>query len=413
MSEWAEKPLGQLADCVMGQSPNSSTVSELPGGLPFLQGCAEFGQRTPVPRYYVNPPLKIAPKNSTLISVRAPVGALNIADQQFGIGRGLAAVVARTHSNLFLRYAIECNTQWLHRRSQGSTFLAIGSDDLRKLPIRVAKEPAQCEAAVNLISNLDSQIEATEALIAKQERVRAGLLQDLLTRGVDNKGALRPPRAEAPHLFHQTQLGWLPKDWDVKQLQEVADVQRGRFGARPRNDPRFYGGPYPFIQTGELSRSAGQMIANHSQTLNSLGLATSRMFPAGTIAVSIAANIGDTAILSYPMCAPDSVVGVMPFDLENSSFLQLAISRKKHWLESRAPQTAQKNINLDDLRPLKIEFPKKSEREEIAQQVHGISSLIFGLETNYSKMLNFKSGLMRDLLTGRVPVDALLESEPA
>ena len=223
MSEWTEKPLGQLADFVIGQSPNSSTVSELPGGPPFLQGCAEFGQRSPVPRYYVNPPLKIAPKNSTLISVRAPVGALNIADQQYGIGRGLAAVVARTHSNLFLRYAIECNTEWLHRRSQGSTFLAIGSDDLRNLPIRVAKEPAHCEAAVNLISNLDSQIETTEALIAKQERIRAGLLNDLFTRGVDEQGTLRPPREEARHFYHETELGWLPKGWTTTTLEHLVD----------------------------------------------------------------------------------------------------------------------------------------------------------------------------------------------
>jgi type I restriction enzyme, S subunit len=189
-----------------------------------LQGCAEFGERTPSPRFYVNPPLKIAPKDSILISVRAPVGTLNLADQKYGIGRGLAAIVGPTANGHFLRYAIELNTHWLHRRSQGSTFLAIGSDDLRKLPIRISREPSACQLAANVILALEAQIEATEALIAKQERVRAGLLQDLFTRGVDEHGALRSPREEAPHLYHQTKLGWMPKKWAVNKLDYLVRI---------------------------------------------------------------------------------------------------------------------------------------------------------------------------------------------
>ena len=200
MSDWVEKPLGQLADFVMGQSPPSSAVSDLPGGLPFLQGCAEFGQREPEPKFYVNPPLRRAPTGSTLISVRAPVGTTNNADQTYGIGRGLAAIVGKGHSNQFLRYAVELATPWLHRRSQGSTFLAIGSDDLRKLPVKVSENVEVCEAAARLIALIDTQIYATEALIAKQERLRSGMMQDLFTRGMDEHGQLRPPRKEAPHL---------------------------------------------------------------------------------------------------------------------------------------------------------------------------------------------------------------------
>lgn len=86
MSEWVERPLGQLATFVMGQSPDSSSVSELPGGLPFLQGCAEFGQRVPEPKFHVDPPLRIAPKGSTLISVRAPVGTMNMPTRLMGSG---------------------------------------------------------------------------------------------------------------------------------------------------------------------------------------------------------------------------------------------------------------------------------------------------------------------------------------
>ena len=93
-------------------------------------------------------------------------------------------------------------------------------------------------------------------------------------------------------------------------LAEVASVDRGKFSARPRNNPSFYGGEYPFIQTGDVTRAQRRTGIGYAQTLNDLGLAVSRKFQVGTIAVTIAANIADTAILDRPMCFPDSVVGV-------------------------------------------------------------------------------------------------------
>jgi type I restriction enzyme S subunit len=140
-----------------------------------------------------------SPRWSALISVRAPVGTLNVADREYGIGRGLAAVVGRRRSSRYFAYAIEALVSWLHARSQGSTFLAIGSADLLSLPIPVRVKPSADELAAEQLDAIDSQITHTEALIAKQERVRAGLMQDLFIRG--------PPREEAPELYRETELG--------------------------------------------------------------------------------------------------------------------------------------------------------------------------------------------------------------
>jgi len=260
---------------------------------------------------------------------------------------------------------------------------------------------------------LDTQIEATDALIAKQERLRAGLMQDLLTRGVDENGELRPPRDEAPHLYQETVLGWLPTGWDVCELQSYASVNRGKFAARPRNDPKFYGGEYPFIQTGDVSGNSGRNINSHRQSLNGMGLLTSRLFPEGTIMISIAANIGDAATISYAMCAPDSVVGVVANNQEDSAYLQLAILQKKRWLESRAPQTAQRNINLEDLRPLLLPIPQPDERERIVLSHATLLERIIQMEEELDKLRLKKAGLMQDLLTGTVSVEPLLEKESA
>ena len=106
--------------------------------------------------------------------------------------------------------------------------------------------------------------------------------------------------------------GTIPQTkWAEVTLEEIGVVGRGRSRHRPRHAPELYGGPYPFIQTGDIKASGGR-ITSHSQTYNEVGLAQSRLWPANTMAITIAANIAETALLTYPACFPDSVVGFIP-----------------------------------------------------------------------------------------------------
>ncbi|CAI4030743.1 Type I restriction-modification system, specificity subunit S [Nitrospira tepida] len=407
MSEgWRETPLSELASITMGQSPQSSCINTGERGLPFLQGCAEFGKRVPAAKLHCSPPLRVAKSGSVLMSVRAPVGTTNFADMDYCIGRGLGAVSAKQDvaDNIFLLHAIEQNVGFLHRRSQGSTFLAIGSKDLSALPVPSLALGMQRRIA-EILSTVDEAIEQTEALIAKYQQIKAGLMHDLFTRGVTPDGRLRHTRVEAPHLYKESPLGWIPKEWEVVRLDMVSEVDRGKFTVRPRNDPRFYGGQYPFIQTGDVAFAGGRTLKSYAQSLNELGLSVSKLFPPGTIMVTIAANIADTCILGMPMCAPDSLVGVQPKTREDARFIELSIRRRKSWLESRAPQTAQRNINLEDLRPLIIPWPKGWERSRISEIYETQDSAIRACEEQLAKLQKEKQGLMHDLLSGRVRVD--------
>jgi len=336
---------------------------------------------------------------------------MNRADQDYCIGRGLAALLAKqgVADNTFLVHAIEQNIDYLHRRSQGSTFLAIGSSDLSSMPVAAPPLAVQRRIA-EILSTIDDAIAHTEALIAKTQAIKAGLMHDLFTRGVTPDGKLRPPREEAPHLYKQSPLGWIPKEWSVRSLSEFADVNRGKFSVRPRDDPRFYGGAYPFVQTGDIALASGRTLTAFVQTLNEHGLVVSRLFPAGTIMVTIAANIGDTCILGIPMCAPDSVVGVVPKKGEQGRFIELVIRRRKRWLESRAPQTAQKNINLADLKPLLVPYPGTLEQEQIAETYEAVDTELIAGESTLEKLCKLKSGLMHNLLSGRVRVPLPAES---
>jgi len=147
--------------------------------------------------------------------------------------------------------------------------------------------------------------------------------------------------------------------YPVKKLSEVIEMTRGRFGHRPRNDPRFYGGEYPFIQTGDIVRASNSNgKITYSQTLNELGLKTSRLFDKPVVVITIAANIGDTAILDYPACFPDSLIGMQPKnDSLTLGYINLYFKFIRQYLNDLAPQSAQKNINYQQLAPIPIVVP--------------------------------------------------------
>jgi type I restriction enzyme, S subunit len=141
------------------------------------------------------------------------------------------------------------------------------------------------------------------------------------------------------------------------RLDKAANLERGRFSHRPRNEPRFFGGNHPWIQIGEI-QSAGKYIYSYTETLNDDGLAISKKFPKGTLLISIAATIGAVGILDFDCCVPDSIVAITPYTGHQSEFIYYYLLYLRSYLERIAPQSAQKNINLRIL--TELPYPKVS-----------------------------------------------------
>ncbi|MDQ5980655.1 MAG: hypothetical protein QG602_3632, partial [Verrucomicrobiota bacterium] len=178
----------------------------------------------------------------------------------------------------------------------------------------------------------------------------------------------------------QILAAWNPQltidpEWPMVPLGEACEMKRGRFSHRPRNDPRFYGGKHPFIQTGDVARSKGGPVS-HTQTLNEEGLAVSKLFQPPVVLITIAANIGETGILTYPACFPDSVVGLTPKPGVLAPYLELAMRGKKEELDRMAPQMAQKNINIEILESVQIPLPPKLEQERIVAELEAEAARI-------------------------------------
>ena len=162
-----------------------------------------------------------------------------------------------------------------------------------------------------------------------------------------------------------------PKSWDVVSLEKLGTLDRGVSKHRPRNAPELLGGPYPLIQTGDVSNSEGY-IRTYKSTYSELGLRQSKIWPTGTLCITIAANIANTGILTFDACFPDSVVGFKSSAKGRVEFVQGLFWFLREIVERRAPQVAQKNINLKILRNLPVPSPPQDLQEHFATTVHCI-----------------------------------------
>lgn len=186
----------------------------------------------------------------------------------------------------------------------------------------------------------------------------------------------------------------IPDGWREFKLGDLARIERGRFSPRPRNDPRYYGGDIPFVQTGDVSR-AGIYIKNYSQTLNEKGLSVSKLFPKNTILMTIAANIGDVAILNFDSACPDSLVAFLPKDDTCNRWFFYALKTMKNNFDCLSTQNAQKNLSLEKIKPIKILLPPLIEQKAIAgilekwdEAIEKTSKLIEAKKKRFEWLLN-------------------------
>ena len=293
---------------------------------------------------------------------------------------------------------IQNNLAWIdYHCFQGTGLRHLQKADLRATPLNVPSIPDQ-ERAVAALDVVDGAIRNADALIEKLTRMKAGVSADLLTRGVDENGDLRQLSCEDD--FCESPVGRIPMALNVLPLARLAAVDRVKFSHRPRNDPAFYGGDFPFIQTGDVTLAAGGRIVDATQSLNERGALVSKEFPLETIAVTIAANIGDTAILGRPMFFPDSVVGVVVREPNSVRWVEMCLRRAKPRLDALAPQSAQKNINLEYLRPLLVPVPDPDEQLRAALIDDGLSDQIATELELRHKLNGVLAALLADLVGG-------------
>jgi len=270
---------------------------------------------------------------------------------------------------------------------------------------------------------LFSELEAGEESLRLARRQLATYRQSLLKQAFEGKLTAKwreqnPDKVSAPSVPSVTtdaELGTLdplPSGWVWTHLSNVGELGRGKSKHRPRNDPKLFGGPYPFIQTGEV-KAASKTVKSYTETYSEVGLAQSKLWPRGTLCITIAANIAETAFLGFDACFPDSVVGLVPVPAAvNAEYVELFIRAVRSRIEKYAPATAQKNINLTTLENLVIPLCSLPEQQEIVRLLDEQFEVIERNEREIDAALQ-RSEALRQSILHRAFTGKLVPQDPA
>ncbi|MCZ8094419.1 MAG: restriction endonuclease subunit S [Acidovorax sp.] len=391
--EWKSDTLDALVSIVYGKSP--SDIAKLDSGVPIYGtgGISGFTDNS------------LCDGPSIILGRKGTIDKVQFSEQPFWAIDTTFYTTPKTTFDWHWLYFVLSSFD-LRKLNEASGVPSLSRENLAALEVAIPPLPEQQKIAA-ILTAVDDKLDLIARQISATQTLKQGLMQTLFTRGAGTQDA---QGRWHPHTeFQDTELGRIPVGWRVTTLEQVANVERGKFSVRPRNDPRYFeAGDIPFIQTGDIA-AATRYVTKSSQFINEAGLTVSRLFPVGTIFITIAANIGDVAMAKLPMACPDSLVGILPSSAEcDGMWLYYLLKNSKEYFDSQSTQNAQKNINLQVLRPFAFGLPPLAEQAHIAGSLGSIDDKLEVLTTHQTHYQSLKRGLMQKLLTGqwRVRVDA-------
>ena len=275
-----------------------------------------------------------------------------------------------------------------------------------KLKVQIPSLPEQkriVDKIEELFSDLDNAVETLNATKSQLEVYRQAVIREAFI------GAFTEDYRKSNDTTINIQLPWadskqseslpiIPTSWKYVSLANLGDLGRDKSKHRPRNDARlFENGIYPFLQTSEV-KAADKYITDYSKMYNEFGLEQSKLWPKGTLCITIAANIAETAFLGIDACFPDSVVGFTAFDFVLPEYVKYFIESQKVRLWTFAPATAQKNINLTTLENLVIPYCNVTEQQEIINEIESRLTVYANIENTVTSALAQASAMRQSIL---------------
>ena len=246
-------------------------------------------------------------------------------------------------------------------------------------------------------SEIDAMLSKTRASIEEYKKLKQAVITQAVTKGVRGEREMKDSGVEW--------IGEIPKEWICEKIKYATSISRGLFNHRPRNDERYYNGKYPFIQTGDVA-NATKYIVSYSQTLNELGKAVRKEFPKGTLTMTIAANVGDVAILNFDAYFPDSVVCFIPNKNIRTLYLFYVFSSMKDEFTRTAIKSTQLNLNIDRVKetfiPVTLSVNEQCEIENyLESKCAEIDGLIAKKEQLVKELESYKKSLIYEVVTGK------------
>lgn len=417
MSEWIETILEQLAEISSGGTPSRTNDDFWNGDIPWvtpsdITKCKTnylFDTQDSITRKGLSSSsAKLLPTGTLLLTSRATIGEVKISTRPVSTNQGFKSLTPRKGiDGDFLFYQISRLRDEFVRYAAGSTFLEINRKDTGRVLIPHPASENEQEKISRILKTVDRAIASTETLIEKYQHIKAGLMHDLFTRGIGADGKLRSPRDQAPELYKESAIGWIPKDWKIERLAELTS----KIVDGVHHTPSYVNHGIPFVTVKNLTGSNTIDFEN----LNYIDLKTHR----------------DCYARADPkpndvLVTKDGTLGVCRIITENmpefSIFVSVALLRVTEELTSKwlhfffdsgaylrqlgylSSGTGLKHIHLEHFRKFQIALPYKPEQQQINNKVQIVEDKIVSEQMSLAKLNVKKSGLMHDLLTGKVPV---------
>lgn len=438
---WTPVNFGLIVDkLVNGGTPPTEVSRYWSGNTPWITG-ADF---TPsglgeFRRFVSNEAVRetstnVISENKLLLVTRTGVGKLAIAPCDVAISQDITGVYPNVSlvDSLFLYHRMKAGVEELKKLNQGTSINGIIRGDLTAYPIKLPPLPQQRRIA-EILSTVDDAIEATEALIAKQQQIKAGLMHDLFTRGVwtaesiahaqqagstaaasAKPGQLRPCRETAPELYQESPLGWIPKDWEVKAFHrsnvEVIDGDRG--SNYPNGDDFSSDGYCVFLSANNVTKSGfrfdrAQFISQAKHQLLRNGSLERK-----DIVITTRGTVGNIAYfdtsVSFDVMRINSGMVILRSREQglHSEFLYASLQNFLFDREFKrvVSGSAQPQLPVRDLEKFHYFIPPQDEQLALVEKVSALDLKSDSERQVSQKLQKQKQGLMQDLLSGRVQI---------
>ena len=413
---WTSRRFDQLGELCSGSTPSSSRTEFWDGATVWVTPTDLSRLNTPylhdsakhiTARGLRNCSARLLPPSSIVLSSRAPIGYVAIPTVPFCTNQGCKSIALHnSYHSEFVYYAVTAAVPRLKRLGEGTTFAEISKSSLAKAEVVLPIDKAEQAKIAEVLSTVDRAIEETEALIAKQQRIKTGLMQDLLTRGIDEHGDLR---SEQTREFKDSPLGRVPAGWAVATLNQLtpADAPIGYGIVQPgAYDPS--GVPVAGIYTINSDFEKWHM----SSSAIEVAYQRSRIRP-GDVLLSIKGSTGRVGVVPPNKQGNISreIARIRPGSTLNPHFIrfQLLSNSYQRYLLNAEVGTTRAELSIKVLRELFAAVPPPAEQDEIALRLASAERNLNATHLSFEKLRRVKIGLMQDLLTGNRRVTALLE----
>nr|QNO44329.1 type-1 restriction enzyme MjaXIP specificity protein [Methanosarcinales archaeon ANME-2c ERB4]QNO46488.1 type-1 restriction enzyme MjaXIP specificity protein [Methanosarcinales archaeon ANME-2c ERB4] len=405
---WQTKSLGAvIKDIGDGGTPNTNKKEYFGGTIPWIviqdiRKEISSSKTTLAPIGLDSCSAKLWPTGSVILSTGATIGEVGIAKVPVSTKQGIHGIVCGEELlSSFLYYKLQTLRDFLNANAQGSTIREIRATFLRTIPISFPTALPEQTKIAEILSTVDRAIEQTEAIIAKQQRIKTGLMQDLLTRGIDEHGNLR---SEETHEFKDSPLGRIPVEWEVATAGEVSKSL-----VPGRDKPELDGGGVPWITIPDIEEMyIEEAKTGLSLSKNAIKAANARLMPQGTVLMSCVGEFGIATIAAVDVAANQQLHGFICDQNVLPEWLVVQLTGAGQRIDRMATQTTIKYLNKTGCESILITVPDRHEQEHSIALLSRVLNLLTQQQKHLAKFQAIKTALMQDLLTGKKRVTALL-----